>query len=762
MPNVTFRSCERITRLTNRHCLWFFTCLLVLGLSPTLLQAQNLVPNPSFEAYEFLPSQLSPNGIAFERAIRRWTTPNEASTDLISPRFKSNNLKPIPPHSGKNMAGIVINGDYWAEYAAVKLRAPLEIGVSYYVEFWISMPKYYSRKKPIPTFLNDYFGVRFDKHIYNNDKLILSGKPHVAANEEILVEPNKWIKVSGSFIAEKESQYLYLGQFLSEAEQPALATGYFLIDDVYVESFRSEAVDYVPSSYYKIEEGVASIKMDNIYFETDKFELLPESFTELDKLVNILQKNPTITIDIQGHTDAEGSENYNLELSDNRAAAVRAYLVNQGIDETRLQSQGFGLAKPKADNTTEEGRQENRRVEFVVIGDPIQDSRQVLDPEQVYRFSENIDRKRHTDLTFIGRYRRDWDCPEMASRKVVDERLQSQFGQYKPRGARDYLVARTAEQDAVFFNESHAHPETRAFVHTLLQKLRQQGFSYLCLDALEPKDTELNQRGYPVLNSGYFLKDPVYGDLVRRALAMGFEVIAYQPSQEEMQKALGILQRKGYSRDPEILQRTAKEWSQAMNLARIRRRDSEAKLLVLSGPGHIREQAIEGIKHMAEWFKEFTGVDPYTIDQSQMVDYCPEKADPLYQKLNLERSTVFVKDQEVFVQKELDPGSDDLFKRCYDVQIFHPKTVYQNNRPNWLRMDGLRKIYPFNPDKHNLSYPCLVRAYQEGEDTAFAVPIDVIEVIDPSTPVALLLPPGTYQLLLKDRQQNKQLTIQVE
>ncbi|MEO0778786.1 MAG: OmpA family protein [Bacteroidota bacterium] len=759
MPNAIYH--RRDPALALRP--WWFLVLWggLFLLSPSL-RAQNLVPNPSFEAYEFLPSQLSPTGIAFERAIRRWTTPNEASTDLISPRFKSNNLKPIPPHSGKNMAGIVINGDYWAEYTMVKLRAPLEIGVSYYVEFWISMPQYYSRKKPIPTFLNDHFGVRFDKHVYNNDKRILSGRPQVAANEDILVESNKWIKVSGSFVAETEVQYLYLGQFLSEAEQPALATGYFLIDDVYVESFRSEAVDYVPSSYYKIEEGVASIKMDNIYFETDEHTLLPESYVELDKLVNILQKNPTITIDIQGHTDAEGSEDYNLVLSDKRAAAVRAYLVERGIDEGRLQSQGFGLSQPKADNTTEAGRQENRRVEFVVIGDPVADSRQVLDPEQVYRFSENIDRRRYTDLTFVGRYRRDWDCPELASRKIVDEKLQEQFGKYRPRGARDYLVARTAEREAVFFNESHAHPETRAFVHTLLADLRQQGFSYLCLDALEPQDVELNQRGYPVLNSGYYLKDPVYGDLVRRALDMGFEIVAYQPSPEEMQKALGILERKAYSRDPEVLRQTAQEWSQAMNLARIRRRDSQAKLVVLAGPGHIRERALAGVKPMAQWFAEFTGVNPYTIDQAQMVDYCPEKADPLYQELDLNRSTVFVKDDRVFVQHDFDPGSDERFKRCYDVQIFHPKTVYQNNRPDWLRMNGLRRTYPFNPDKHQMNYPCLVRAYREGEDTAFAIPVDVIEVVEPSTPVALVLPTGTYQLLLKDRQQNKQLTIQVE
>lgn len=739
--------------------------LFLIFLLPGILFAQNLVPNPGFESYEFLPSQLSPSGVQFERAIHRWSTPNEASTDLISPRFKSSNMTPIPPHQGKNMAGIVINGDYWAEYAKVKLKEKLQPGVSYYVEFWISMPIYYSKQKPIPTFLNDHFGVYFDKDIFNLNKRILTAKPQVAANEEILVEPKKWTKVFGSFIAEKEVQYLYLGQFLSKAEQATLSTGYFLIDDVYVESFRSEAVDYQPSKYYKIEEGVASIKMENIYFETSKYDLLPESYTELDKLVGILKKNPTITINIQGHTDAEGGATDNQVLSENRASAVRDYIVNQGIAEKRLMSEGFGLTKPKADNNTEEGRQENRRVEFVVVGDPVQNSRQVLDPEQVYRFSENIDKKRHTDLTFIGRYRRDWDCPEMASRKVVDEKLQSEFGSYQARGAKEFILSRSKDQQAVFFNESHAHPQTRAFVHTLLQDLRDQGFSYLGLDALNREDQELNSRGYPVLNSGYFLKDPVYSDLVRQAIEMGFEIFSYQSTPEETNKAVNILKKKGYRGNTETLNATAKEWSQAMNIARVRRKDSQAKIIILSSPGHIREQKLEGIKHMAQWFKEFTGLNPLTIDQSQMVEYCPEKTDPIFNKLNLEKPTVYTKGpkaEKIFVQKNFDPIADQRFKTCYDIQVFHPKTSFMKNRPVWLRMDGLRKTLPFNPDKHGMGYPCMVRAYKAGEDTAFAVPVDVMEVVDASTPVALVLPAGSYTLILRDRDKNKTLDIEVQ
>ncbi|MEM9823822.1 MAG: hypothetical protein AAF985_22245, partial [Bacteroidota bacterium] len=169
------------------------------------LGAQNLVPNPSFEEYSFQPAFMSKSGKDFRRASKYWTVPNEASTDLINPRFNSKNLSTIPPRSGENMAGIVINGDYWAEYTCVKLKRPLEIGREYYVEYWMSMPTYYSKRKPIPTLLNDHFGVLFDKQLYQANKRILKNTPQVVANNEVLVEPRRWIKLFGSFTATEEA-----------------------------------------------------------------------------------------------------------------------------------------------------------------------------------------------------------------------------------------------------------------------------------------------------------------------------------------------------------------------------------------------------------------------------------------------------------------------------------------------------------------------------------------------------------------------------
>ena len=181
------------------------------------------------------------------------------------------------------------------------------------------MPSYYSKEKPVPTALNEYFGILFDNYFYQHDKRILIKQPQIAASTTKIVYPTKWQKITGTFKAEQEATHLYLGQFLKEGENPPIAKGYFFIDDVFVEPFESTAVDFEPSRYYNIKGSVASVIMENIYFETDKYELLPESFEELDKLVNIMNKNPTLSIQIQGHTDSEGSEGYNLQLSDHRA-----------------------------------------------------------------------------------------------------------------------------------------------------------------------------------------------------------------------------------------------------------------------------------------------------------------------------------------------------------------------------------------------------------------------------------------------------------
>jgi outer membrane protein OmpA-like peptidoglycan-associated protein len=103
-----------------------------------------------------------------------------------------------------------------------------------------------------------------------------------------------------------------------------------------------------------------------VYFATNKTTIKPVSFGLLNEVAQALKDNPAIKIRVEGHTDSRGSDKRNLTLSEGRAASVMAYLVGQGVDENRMVSKGYGEGVPIADNRTKFGREQNRRVEFVI------------------------------------------------------------------------------------------------------------------------------------------------------------------------------------------------------------------------------------------------------------------------------------------------------------------------------------------------------------------------------------------------------------
>ena len=115
-----------------------------------------------------------------------------------------------------------------------------------------------------------------------------------------------------------------------------------------------------------IEVG-ATIRLKNIYFDFDKTTLKPESFLELNKVFDFLKQNLHVEIEIEGHTDSKGADEYNLNLSQGRSQSVVDYIVSQGIDRSRLAARGYGESKPVDTNDTEEGRANNRRVEFTIL-----------------------------------------------------------------------------------------------------------------------------------------------------------------------------------------------------------------------------------------------------------------------------------------------------------------------------------------------------------------------------------------------------------
>jgi outer membrane protein OmpA-like peptidoglycan-associated protein len=111
-----------------------------------------------------------------------------------------------------------------------------------------------------------------------------------------------------------------------------------------------------------------SVDIENIYFETGRAGLKPESYRSLSALIEFLNEYPNVRVEIGGHTDNVGSAQVNQRVSEERAKAVADYVIENGVSPERVVSKGYGFSKPKASNRTAEGRAQNRRVGFTIIG----------------------------------------------------------------------------------------------------------------------------------------------------------------------------------------------------------------------------------------------------------------------------------------------------------------------------------------------------------------------------------------------------------
>jgi outer membrane protein OmpA-like peptidoglycan-associated protein len=206
----------------------------------------------------------------------------------------------------------------------------------------------------------------------------------------------QWMIISGSFTASGGEKYIYISNFtdpkvirLFKVDSTAgdyVDEIYYYIDDVVLieetddykcpcntagcelpEESVTDTDPVVPEDIFHNPKIGQKIILRNILFETARWTLLDESYTTLDSLVDLMNKFPGMRVEISGHTDNRGNEKANETLSMNRAKAVVEFLVENGIDETRLVYRGYGQNQPIDTNETEDGRFNNRRVEFVIL-----------------------------------------------------------------------------------------------------------------------------------------------------------------------------------------------------------------------------------------------------------------------------------------------------------------------------------------------------------------------------------------------------------
>ena len=342
--------------------------------------SSNIVPNPSFERYASAPIGWSYKGAFFGEVVKYWFSATTASPDIYGPDvhvpmdWADKGFGDQKARTGKSMAGITVYGctngkPHCREFIEIQLAEPLVIGQAYHVEFWTT---HLAKSLQINN-LGAYFSISEIKRLTDE---VLVRDAQVSAKNIVPAPDGKWVKVSGQFVAKYEAEYLVIGNFKDDFNTLFIAPradsynyAYYYIEDVLVKKippFLPVPVKPDDLTKQKLEPGKI-IQLKNIYFEFDKDELMPRSFVELNKLLKIMRDNPKLVIDVMGHTDALGDDAYNLELSRRRAEAVVNFLLENKISKTRLRSHGEGESKPIASNETDEGRAQNRRVEFIVV-----------------------------------------------------------------------------------------------------------------------------------------------------------------------------------------------------------------------------------------------------------------------------------------------------------------------------------------------------------------------------------------------------------
>ena len=368
--------------MTKKILLQIITVLLAtMGLraqqKPTVL---NIVPNPGFERWSGPPVGWSYRGAYFGQVMKYWFSVTTSSPDAYGPGVRvprdwaDKGFGDQKPHGGKSMAGLTLYGctngkPHCREYIEIPLAEPLVAGQTYYFECWVAHLQKSLQINKIGAYLSEK---RVERK--SDEVLLLSAQ---VSTRNILAAPDgKWVKVSGQFKAENEAEYLLLGNFSDDAATESKAYrddcfnyAYYYFDDVLLKKvppYLSVPVKADDLTKQPLEAG-KTILLKNIYFEFDKDELMPRSFVELNKLLKIMQENPRLVIEIAGHTDNLGNDAYNLDLSRRRAKSVMAFLLENKITNNRLRSRGEGESKPVATNDTDEGRAQNRRVEFLVV-----------------------------------------------------------------------------------------------------------------------------------------------------------------------------------------------------------------------------------------------------------------------------------------------------------------------------------------------------------------------------------------------------------
>ncbi len=281
-----------------------------------------------------------------------------------------------------------------------------------------------------------------------------------------------------------------------------------------------------------------------------------------------------------------------------------------------------------------------------------------------------------------------WDAKSDAADKTAATHHATVATTVQYTDARQYILRKADSSRVIMINEAHNKPLHRAFTASLLEGLYQRGFRYLAMETFNNyKYASLNRLN---IYTGHYTCEPMGGELVRRALEIGFKLVAYEDTLAQQHSP------------------NQREYAQAANLNAILKKDSTAKILVHAGYGHIAEAAAHDYIPMAAYFSIISGVDPFTVNQTNMT----EGGSSAYEAALYDSWLKLRPTAAPVIPLKNDTAFDPFSLYQYDAYVIHPPTKYINGRPAWTSMNGWKKETAVTPAYQSLF---MVQAYYENE-----------------------------------------------
>jgi hypothetical protein len=241
----------------------------------------------------------------------------------------------------------------------------------------------------------------------------------------------------------------------------------------------------------------------------------------------------------------------------------------------------------------------------------------------------------------------------------------------------------------IMINEAYEKPVHRAFAISLLADLYRQGFRYLAMEMLN--NFSYHTLSHLNLSTGYYTAEPIAGEMVRQALALGYKLVSYEDTAAN------------------IHNNNQRDSVQAQNIYSIIQQDSTAKILVYAEYAHISKKATaDGYVPMGLAFKQISGIDPLTIDQTDMTEESNFAYGDVFYQAYLQKYPIKTPSVAMIGNDPVIVTNNDL----YDIAIIHPPAIYQDGRPTWLTLEGMRKPTYIKPTSTS-AY--MVQAYYQDE-----------------------------------------------